>query len=232
MDYIWIILNPPAVTVFPKPSWKILFGSRETSVTEKELPVHTFPQGMWLTPISILFWWKFTSQKTSKIGFHSPDCCYLPSEWFCPPRSQAISPLLNSIQEFPWRHSPCCASPQAPFSSHIYSTDCNIRGGQGFHAQCRGCPRVWTPRRANITACRPCEPGQWPKRTAPCFSVCKMRVTVLQPVEPLWELDTTIHANTSKCTWCVLSTKYMLLGMIIMIQVGKKFAYLPAYMFQ
>lgn len=45
MDYIWIILNPPAVTVLPKPSWKILFGSRETSVTEKELPVHNFPTG-------------------------------------------------------------------------------------------------------------------------------------------------------------------------------------------
>lgn len=181
-----------------------------------------FPQGMWLTPISILFWWKHTSQKTSKIRFHSPDCCILPSEWLCPPKPQAVSPLLNGVQEVPWRHSPCCASPQAPFSSHIYSTDCNIGGGpQGFHAQCRGCPRVWTPRRTNITTCQPCEPGQWLKLAVPRFSICKMRVTVPQPIETLWELGT-IHANTLNCTWCLLSTKYMLLLMIIMETSSQK----------
>ena len=42
-----------------------------------------------------------------------------------------------------------------------------------------------------------------------------MRVIVPQPIEPLWELGKTIHANTLNCTSCVLSTKYMLLLMII-----------------
>lgn len=150
-DYIWIILNPPAVTVLPKPSWKTLFGSRETSVTEKELPVHTFPTGN-VTHTNQYTILTKTHNSASKIGFHSPDCCYLPSKWFCPPKPQAISPPLNGIQEFPWRHSPCYASPRAPFSSPIYSTDCNIWGGcQGFLAEGRGCPRVWTPRRTSIT---------------------------------------------------------------------------------
>ena len=101
MDYIWIILNPPAVIVFPKPSWKILFGSRETSVTEKELPVHTFPQGMWLTPISILFWWKLTSQKTSRLGSIPLVVAIYPPRDSVPPDPKPSLPCLMASKNFP-----------------------------------------------------------------------------------------------------------------------------------
>lgn len=211
--------------MFPRPSWKILLGSRQTSVTEKELPIHTFPTGgveaplFGLTPTNILFWWKCTSQKTSNIGFHSPDCWYLSSEWLSP-WPHAISPLLNGFQELPWRHPPCCLSPWAPLSSHphLVHRPRDIWGGcWGFHAQCRGSPGVRSSRQepASPPAIRVnLESGfNW---LCLSFYICEMRVIVPQPTEPLWELGETIHANTLNCTWCVVSTKYVLLLLLIM----------------
>ena len=69
---------------------------------------------------------------------------YPPSD-SVPPSLKPSLPCLMASKNFPG---------DTPHAMHHLRplSDCNIWGGrQGFHAECRGCPRVWTPRRTSIT---------------------------------------------------------------------------------
>lgn len=86
---------------FPSQVGKFSLAPERPLSLRKNYLCTLFPQGMWLTPISILFWWKHTSQKTSKIRFHSRLSHFTLRVILSPQTPSPSLPCLMACKKFP-----------------------------------------------------------------------------------------------------------------------------------